>query len=289
MHSKSVIIVGAGIGGMTAAITAADTGLEVTLIEKGAKVGGAAAYSGGQVWTGANHVAERLGLEDNVAATMEYVHAAARRDASSIDSVLCERWIRGAAAAARWLEERGAIRWEVIPDYPDYYFPTLPGSRPAGRYLTGAPFDGRQLGASRALLHVSPHFPVGITYAEMFAWGGMSSKTKWDWDLVSQRRADDILTFGTGIAAALFKAVLDRRVKLMLGTAAVELLSRAGPLSRQVTGLRATTPAGDIELHGPVILATGAHDWSEEYSGRFTGIPTDDGGSVTHQLFPVMP
>jgi 3-oxosteroid 1-dehydrogenase len=277
MGKLPVIVVGAGIGGMTAAITAAEAGLDVTLIEKGDKVGGAAAYSGGQVWAGANHVAERLGLEDNVGATMEYVHAAAKRDAASIDSALCERWIRGAAGAARWLEERGAIRWEVIPDYPDYYFPTLPGSRPAGRYLTGAPFDGHQLGESRALLHVSPHFPVGITYGEMFAWGGMSSKTRWDWDLVTKRRNDDILTFGTGIAAALFKAVLDRRVKLMLGTAAVELVSR----NERVVGLRARWREGDIELQGAVILATGAHDWSAEYSSRFTGIPTDDGGSVT--------
>ena len=276
-----VIVVGAGIGGMTAAITAAEAGLEVTLIEKGDKVGGAAAYSGGQVWAGANHVAARLGLEDSVAATMDYVHAAAGRDTSSIDSALCERWIRSAAGAAQWLEERGAIRWEVIPDYPDYYYPTLPGSRAAGRYLTGAPFDGHQLGESRALLHVSPHFPVGITYGEMFAWGGMSSKTNWDWDLVAKRREDDILTFGTGIAAALFKAVLGRRVKLMLRTSAIRLLSRGGAQPGQVTGLLASTPEGEIELQGPVILATGSHDWSSEYSGKFTGIPTDDGGSVT--------
>ncbi|MBM3347058.1 MAG: FAD-dependent oxidoreductase, partial [Betaproteobacteria bacterium] len=277
MGGRPVIVVGAGIGGMTAAITAAEAGLDVTLIEKGDKVGGAAAYSGGQVWAGANHVAARLGLEDSVGATLEYVHAAANRDAASIDSALCERWIRGAAGAARWLGERGAIRWEVIPDYPDYYFPALPGSRPAGRYLTGAPFDGHQLGESRALLHVSPHFPVGITYGEMFAWGGMSSKTRWDWELVAKRKADDILTFGTGIAAALFMALLERRVKLLLGTAAVELVATRG----RVTGLRARGPQGDLELQGPVILATGAHDWSAEYSGRFTGIPPDDGGSVT--------
>ncbi len=277
MARRPVLIVGAGIGGMTAAITAAEAGLDVTLIEKGSKVGGAAAYSGGQVWAGANHVAARLGIEDSVAATMDYVHAAAGRDAASIDPALCERWIRSAAGAALWLEQHGVMRWEVIPEYPDYYYPALPGSRAAGRYLTGAPFDGRQLGASRALLHVSPHFPVGITYGEMFAWGGMSSKTRWDWDLVARRREDDVLTFGTGIAAALFKGVLDRGVRLLLRHAATELRSRDG----RVTGLRARGPDGDVDLDGPVILATGAHDWSPEYSARFTGIPAEDGGSVT--------
>lgn len=277
MSAQHIIIVGAGIGGLTAAITAAEAGCEVTLVEKDSKVGGAAAYSGGQVWVGANHVAARQDMEDNVADVMQYVHAAAKRDEASIDSALCERWIRGAADAARWLEARGAIAWELIPDYPDYYFPTLPGSRPAGRYLTGAAFDGHTLGEARALLHTSPHFPVGITYSEMFTWGGMSSKTKWDWDLVARRRAADMLTFGTGIAGALFAAVLARRVRLLTEHAAVELLVKGDA----VTGLRCQGPQGDLDLEGPVILATGAHDWSAAYAHRFTGIPPDDGGSVT--------
>ena len=277
MEKKSVVIVGAGIGGLTAAITAAELGLDVTLVEKGDKVGGAAAYSGGQVWLGANHVARRLGLEDSVADTMAYVQAAAGRDASSVDRALCERWIRGAADAASWLEQVGAIRWELIADYPDYYYPDLPGARAAGRYLTGAPFDGTQLGAARALLHVSPHFPVGITYDEMFAWGGMSSKSRWDWNLVAARRARDVLTFGTGIVAALFQAVLRRSVRLLTGHAAVQLLYVDG----RVGGVRCEGPRGGVELHGAVILATGAHDWSRSFSERFTGIPPEDGGSVT--------
>ena len=202
MQKHSLVIVGAGIGGLTAAITAAESGLDVTLVEAGDKVGGAAAYSGGQVWLGANHVARRAGIEDSVADTLAYVQAAAGRDASSVDAAMCERWIRGAADAAAWLEAVGAIRWELIADYPDYYYPRLPGARAAGRYLTGAPFAGGQLGGARSWLHVSPHFPVGITYAEMFAWGGMSSKSRWDWGLVAERRAQDVLTFGTGIVSS---------------------------------------------------------------------------------------
>ena len=277
MTNPSLVIVGAGIGGLTAAITAAEQGLDVTLVEAGAKVGGAAAYSGGQVWLGANHVARRAGIEDSVADTLAYVQAAAGRDASSVDAALCERWIRGAADAACWLESVGAIRWELIPDYPDYYYPELPGARAAGRYLTGAPFAGGQLGAARSQMHVSPHFPVGITYGEMFAWGGMSSKSRWDWSLVAERRAQDVLTFGSGIVAALFQAVLQRKVRLLLGHAAVELVRSDG----RVTGVWCQGPQGRLELPGAVILATGAHDWSREFSSRFTGIPPSDGGSVT--------
>lgn len=276
MDDVDVVVVGAGIGGMSAAITAAVHGLRAVLLEKGAKVGGAAAYSGGQVWVGGNHVAEREGIADSAADTLDYVAAAASRDAASLDRYLAAQWIEGAAAAARFLEDLGVITWEVIPGYPDYYHPDLPGSRAAGRYLTGAPFDGRSLGADRDRLLVGPHFPVGIRYGEMFAWGGLSSKTEWDWDLVARRRADDVLTFGTGIAAALFRGVLDRGVDVRTGHEVVGLVVESGA----VTGVRVRGPHGESTITGEVILATGAHDWSEELSAKFTGIPADDGGSV---------
>lgn len=271
-----IVVVGAGIGGMSAAVTAASRGLDVVLLEKGARVGGAAAYSGGQVWVGGNHVAAREGIADSADDTLAYVAAAASRDAASLDRHLAAQWIEGAAAAARFFEDAGVISWEVIPGYPDYYHPDLPGSRAAGRYLTGAPFDGTRLGAERGKLLVSPHFPVGITYAEMFAWGGMSSKTEWDWDLVARRRADDVLTFGTGIAAAFFRGVLDHHVDVRTEHEVVGLVSEGD----RVVGVRVRGPQGEETIRGDVVLTTGAHDWSEDLSAKFTGIPPEDGGSV---------
>jgi 3-oxosteroid 1-dehydrogenase len=272
-----VIVVGAGLGGMAAAIVAADRGADVTLVEKAARIGGASAYSGGQVWVGANHVAERLGLQDNVDATLTYITATAAKEAASLDPALAEQWVSAARDAARYFEDIGVISWQLVPDYPDYYYPEIDGSRPAGRYLTGAPFDGSGLAGERKHLLVSPHFPVGITYTEMFGWGGMSSRTAWDWDLVRRRRDADVLTFGTGIAAAFFRGVLDRGVRVLREHAAAELLSDG----RRVRGVRCHSATGvDLELDGAVILATGAHDWSAELSRRFTGISPEDGGSV---------
>lgn len=274
--AADMVVVGAGIGGMSAAIAGAERGLRVVLLEKGERVGGAAAYSGGQVWVGGNHVAERDGHDDSVDAALAYVTAAASQDEASFDPRLARQWLEGAREAAEAFERAGVIRWEIVPDYPDYYYPDLPGSAPTGRYLTGAPFDGTTLGEARERMLVSPHFPVGITYGEMFGWGGLSSKTRFDWDLVRQRRESHVYTFGTGIAAAFFKGVLDRDIDVHTSHEVVSLC-RDGD---EVVGVDARCDGVVHRFLGQVVLATGSHDWSPELTARFTGIPPEDGGSV---------
>ncbi len=49
--SVDVVVVGAGMAGFCAAISAAEAGASVLLIEKGDRVGGSMALSGGFVWT----------------------------------------------------------------------------------------------------------------------------------------------------------------------------------------------------------------------------------------------
>ena len=63
-EQDTVIVVGAGLAGLATAIGAAVNGRRVTVFEAADNVGGAAAYSGGQVWVGANHVAAREGIDD---------------------------------------------------------------------------------------------------------------------------------------------------------------------------------------------------------------------------------
>jgi 3-oxosteroid 1-dehydrogenase len=266
------------MGGLAAAVTAADEGCDVVLIEKNERLGGAAAYSGGQVWIGINHVAQREGCEpDTYEEVLEYIRTLAEVDPKAFDEALADEWIRGASEAAEYFETSGVITWTVIPDYPDYYFPTVSGSKSSGRYITGAPFQGSLLGEARDLLHNAPHFPSGITYGEMFAWGGIVSKTAWDHQLMAQRKVDDVMTFGQGITGHFLAGVVKRGVQIMSGTAVTELIVNAdcnveGVVAIDRTGAR-------IELHGPVILATGAHDWDLREE-RWNEIPEGSGGSV---------
>lgn len=276
MEKYDVVVVGSGIGGMAAAIRAHDLGARVALVEKAPFLGGATAWSGGQVWVGANHVAERAGLSDSVEETLTYVEAIAGHHPELFDRTMAGEWITGAVEAAKWFEDIGAIEWRLIPEYEDYYYPEAPGSKANGRYLTGQPFAGPWLGDNRKLLSDAPHWPVGITYEEMFEWGGVAARDRWDQDVMAQRRQDDILTFGQGIAAWFARAVLERDIAVYTDQPVTELVTDEGG----VTGVRSDAATGSLALAGPVILATGSHDWSRALTDTYIGIPTDDGGSL---------
>lgn len=273
--SESVVVVGAGLGGFATAVTAASAGATVTLVERGERFGGAAAYSGGQVWVGANHVAADEGSDDTVEQTQRYITALAAKEPSVFEADRSAEWVEAARAAARWFADRGVIEWTVIPDYPDYYFPDVDGARPWGRYLTGAPFDGARLGDWRPLMLHGPHFPSGLTYAEMFEFGGLSRRAEFA-AVLEQRRADDVMTYGQGVIAAFAGAAHDLGVDLRLRTAVTDLLVEDG----RVVGVRAEGPDGTVELRGDVVLATGSHDWSSEISRQVTGLQAEDAGSV---------
>jgi 3-oxosteroid 1-dehydrogenase len=118
-----VVVVGAGMGGLSAALTAHECGLSTLVLEASPKVGGAAAYSGGQVWVGGNHVAAARGIEDSINRTLTYVRSAAKADETSVDPARSREWLEAAAEAAAHFEQLGVITWDLVPDYPDYYYP----------------------------------------------------------------------------------------------------------------------------------------------------------------------
>ncbi|MHB1137885.1 MAG: FAD-dependent oxidoreductase [Microthrixaceae bacterium] len=268
-------MVGAGLGGFATAVVAATGGANVVLLERGDRFGGAAAYSGGQVWVGANHVAAAEGSDDSVEQTLRYIAELAAKEPSVFEPERSAEWVDAARIAAQWFSDQGVIEWTVIPEYPDYYHPDVEGARPWGRYLTGAPFDGARLGEWRTKMLHGPHFPSGLTYTEMFEFGGLSRRAEFA-TVLEQRRHDDVMTYGQGIIAAFATAAHDLGVDLRLGTSVTELLVEDG----RVVGVRAEGPEGVAELRGPVVLATGSHDWSSEISRQVTGLEPDDAGSV---------
>jgi 3-oxosteroid 1-dehydrogenase len=274
MTDRRLVVVGSGFAGLVAALTGHETGIDVVVIEKTDRLGGTAAYSGGQVWVPGNHLEPALGVQDDAAAAETYVRALTQHRPELLDVDLMREWLLAAPRVASWLEAIGAISWEVVPDFPDYHYPRLPGTRPLGRYLTPAPF--RATDAARDRLLPAPHFPSGITYTELFAWGGQASRRSWDHQLLEARRRDGILTFGHALMGWLVRALTRRGVPLRTGAAASELLMADGI----VTGVRVTTDRGARVEDGAVLLATGSYDWDADLVTRYSATPAEVAGSV---------
>ena len=60
-----VLVVGSGAGGLSTAVTAAEHGLRVTVVEKAGRCGGATGWSGGWMWTPGNPFAKADGVDED--------------------------------------------------------------------------------------------------------------------------------------------------------------------------------------------------------------------------------
>ncbi len=272
MEPERVIVVGAGLSGLATALGVALLGGEATVYEAADLVGGAAAYSGGQVWVGANHVAERQGIDDDLERAERYVRDIAHDHPELLDETAMLRWLAVSPEATRYWEEVGAIRWTVIPGLADYHN-EADGALEEGRYLTNEVIDGSALGEWRDKLRVSPFFPVGTTYADMFVKGRRLTGFGVSDDGEDEAAPKDPLTFGTGVVASFLARVLQEdAIEIKTGTPVTELITEDGA----VVGVR----TGDGEQRGPVVLATSTYDWDPELVREFLGLEPADFGSV---------
>ena len=266
-----VLVVGAGLSGLACALGLALRGRAATIFEASDKVGGAAAFSGGQVWVGANHVARANGIDDDLESTIAYVRGIAHDRPELLDEEAMLVWLRRAPEALAYWEAVGAVEWVQIPAFADYH-QDVPGARLDGRYVTGARFDGARLGDWRERLQVSPHFPMGTTYDEMFAVGRRGSEVT-----ATSGGMADPLTFGTGIVAAFLRRVLEENaIEIRLRHRVTDLV-RDGDA---VVGVEADGPDGPVRALGEVVLATSAYDWDPAMVEEFLGLGPDDFGSA---------
>lgn len=295
--AETLVVVGAGLSGIATALGAAMHGLSVVVLESSDMVGGASAFSGGQVWVGDNHVARREGITtDTLDLAEQYVRHIAHDHPEYLDQAAMLRWLQVSPVAVRHWEDVGAIRWTTIPGLADYHN-EAPGAQLAGRYLTNEVIDGKVLGAWRSKMRVSPYFPVGTTYADMFLKG--RRLTRLDDEVSSGESAavqgfgmpenpdnktrppaekGDPLTFGPGVFGSfLAKALQYNNIDIRLQHPVTELLRDA---DGRVHGVRAQGPQGPVVFEGTVVLATSTYDWDPELVQELVGLGPGDFGSV---------
>lgn len=274
-----VVVLGSGAAGLTAALAAAQTGASVTLLEKGAVLGGSSAISGGVPWVPLNHHQDEQGIADSRAEALEYL---ASLSLGRMDPAMAEAFVDNGRATIQWLEDTTDARFTILPNYPDYH-PENPGGKPdGGRSLDPGLFSYASLGdwqdkvaRSRRSAHLK------ITDTTLGGGTGYLSEEE------LQRRIDeDLRGCGNALVGPIIKALLDLGVEPVLNARASRLLMDDG----RIAGVRVEIDGveHDVRATRGVILATGGFEWDADLVASFlrgpmtapTSMPTNTGDGL---------
>ncbi|CAB3626493.1 FAD-dependent oxidoreductase [Achromobacter sp. K91] len=291
------LVVGSGAGGMAAALTAREEGLDVLLVEKTGRIGGSTAISGGALWIPLNAQTEAAGHPDSFEKVWTYleqtVGAAAPDD-------MKRAYLEAGPRMMDYLVSRGILDLAARTASPDYY-PDLPGAAMGGRSLDPLEFDGRKLGGDFRFLRdplkeftVLGGMMVNITDVRHLlratrsfaAWRhSMKLVLRYAADRARGYRRGTRLLLGNALAAQLFHGMLARKIEYWLDTPALALHRDA---AGRVLGaaVRRNGKSLNIRARRGVVMATGGFPWdparrAQSYpqpTGLWSMSPRDNAG-----------
>jgi 3-oxosteroid 1-dehydrogenase len=265
-----VLVVGAGGGGMAAALKAADLGLETLLIEKAKVFGGSTALSGGGAWAPNSQQIVEQGERDDPEKLVQYLQTIA----PDVSRARHERYIQEIPKLMAFLSAKPAFEkgFAWTRGYSDYH-PDKGGS-PLGRGVWAQPVNRKLLGEDEPFLRVAKRkrmsLPKGVwlTSAELhdlfsLRWGGFRGKRTL---LVMASRIARSYIFrlrmtsaGQSLALRLYLALKQEGVPVWRETPMKSLITDE---SGRVVGIEAERDGKPFRIgaRGGVILATGGFD-----------------------------
>lgn len=260
-----LLVIGAGAGGMTTALTGAIHGLSVLLCEKTAQVGGTTATSGGTAWVPGTASSQQARLPDSAQDAAAFLrHVVGTRGAEATRAA----FLASGAEAIADLEEHSEVRFAATTAHPDYL--DGPGAAYGGRALGPVEFDGRRLGADFDRVRPPRDVFMGlggmmVGRAELGALlnplagiGQLSTALRillrYARDRLRHRRGTRLL-MGNALVARLFYSLRQRKVPIWFDSPLTDLIREGAA----VTGAVIATPQGPrrIRARKGVVLATG--------------------------------
>jgi succinate dehydrogenase/fumarate reductase flavoprotein subunit len=262
-----LIVIGSGAAGLSSALSAAQQGLKVCVLEVSEYIGGTSAWSGGWMWIPQNHLAKAAGVADSREQVLTYLRSVA--NGRQLDPRI-DTFLDNAPKMAKHYEESSALAFlpgNVVPDMQD-----LPGALKGGRSLYPAPYDARELGDALKYLRpprdILSFWHMGIGSFELRDFYDVLRKPKSTWyvtkritvhikDMLVHRRTM-LLQNGNALVARLLRSVLDLDVELLTQVKIVELTSS----DARVDGVRLSD--GQTIATGAVLSAAGGFPHSEK-------------------------
>lgn len=136
-----VLVVGAGAGGMSTAVTAAHRGLDVVVLERAARCGGATSRSGGWMWTPRTRFARMDDVDESLEDIKSYLRAALGED---YDESRTHAFLEAAPEMVSFFQEQTRLQFTPGTRICDIYG-DLPHAGTGHRSVGPAPFNGRRL------------------------------------------------------------------------------------------------------------------------------------------------
>lgn len=278
-YETDLLIAGAGMAGMSAALVAKCEGLQVLVCEKTNQVGGTTSTAGGTTWIPGNSLADRTSNPDNLDTARLYLDGEIGPDTSG----LREAFLTTGREVIEYFDRNTEVKYKANDPYPDYHS-HQPGGAAGARGLSPLPFDGRLLG--KDFETVRPPIP------ELMAFGGMMvsrDEIKYlirPWRSVRAftlatsrmlRYLTDRLKFsrgtrlvlGNALAARLLYSCRQKQIEIRLNTKLIELVRNGDRVEGAVFEQLGSRFA--VRARQGVILATGGVGANREWRDRLTG------------------
>jgi succinate dehydrogenase/fumarate reductase flavoprotein subunit len=190
LYECDVLVAGSGCSGMSAAITAKHSGLDVLIVEKEPRFGGTTARSGGWLWIPGTSLARAWGINEGPDEARTYLRHEA---GNSFDAARVDAFLAAGPEAIDFFTSKTAVRFDMPLTFPDYDA-EAPGGKQGGRSMVARPFDGRELGD-----HIKD---IGAPLPELTVFGIMLGSGK---DIIHFMRATKSLTSAIYVAKRLSK------------------------------------------------------------------------------------
>ncbi|WP_183407792.1 FAD-dependent oxidoreductase [Nocardioides marmoriginsengisoli] len=265
-ESFDVVVIGSGAAGLTAALTAAEAGASVLVLEASDRWGGSTAVSGGLVWAPDHHHAAEKQLVDSRDDALAYLRscAYARED----DRVVA--FVDAVPQAVRFVEEHTPLTFQAI-DYPDTF-----AERPGGklhRHLESLPQDPGALGRWQDLFWTQdePH----TLMSEILPIGAHVYGLPLDLPAVTERRERGLVTGGAALVTGLLHGIDAAGVTRRPDSRVTALTTDAG----RVTGVT-LADGSTVGARRGVVLASGGFEWNDDLKSAHLSVP------ITHQVTP---
>ncbi|UNT00522.1 FAD-binding protein [Streptomyces tubbatahanensis] len=283
-HEVDFLVVGSGAGGMTAALTAADSGLSTVVVEKGAMYGGSTGISGGGIWIPNNPTLRARGHDDSRGSVRRYLDLLTE---GRVPGARLDAFVDHGPEAMRLLGASRWMRFFWVKGYADYH-PELEGGRPLGRSVEAVPFDTRELGEDEKYQRPnSLKGPLGLwvtgkDYHDLAmvkrTWRGRWASVVAAWRVSSNLvRRRHMATGGRALVARMRMALKDAGIPLWLNSAMTQLVTDD---DGRVTGIVAQREGSAVRIgaRNGVLLATGGFDHNQQLRERY--LP--EGGRENH-------